>query len=811
VPFRLPPRSHLILVVVAFYATAALSTHAFGTLSPIWYSNAIVTVALLLHPAATWPAFLLGVFLADVAVYARFGFGPPLLLASGDLFEIAGAAALISVTGGVRRPIFEGTQLARVVLACVVVPLFSGAFTASVLSADDQVDFMTALRGSYMPNALGLVVACPFLLSWSDPELRAQSCKQLTLRRVALLAAGVVLAAYLVQSELHDTLLFLSFPVVFALAWNFGLLGATLGMLAVTVAGVWSTFRGSGALAHLLGETTLAARIEAAQVYVAAILLSSLPVAVLQARQKKLADSLRRAGETRTEFLAAMSHEIRTPMTGVLGLVDLLAADHLSVQQRRYVEAMRASGRYLLHIINDILDFSRIESGRLELEEVDFSLAELLEHVRSQANPLAIERGLVLRIETARAEADVLRGDPLRLQQVLLNLVGNAIKFTEHGSVTLAVATRPRDGASGSWLRAEVRDTGVGIEPGHLHKLFTAFTQADRSIARQYGGTGLGLAISKRLVDAMGGTIAVASVPGQGSVFAFEVPLQPGDPAHLSSQLHGAPAPVPPLRILVAEDVEINREILRAALARHGHELAFAENGAEALELVQREPFDVVLMDVQMPVMDGVEATRRIRALPGPASRVAILGLTANVMAREHERYLGAGMDDCLPKPIDWDRLHAALARHARGLPVEVKAREPQTQGALLDEGALAALRHMAGDDELAELLRIGMGGYDATCERIAAADATADTVQQQAHKLKGSSGTLGLVAVSRLAEQIEDAAEQGVLAVDLISQLRPTIAATRAELVRRGVLRAPEPSYVEAAAAGQGAGRPSR
>lgn len=790
-PFRLPPRSHLILVVVAFCAAAALSTHAFSALSPIWYSNAIVLVALMLHPAATWPAFLLPVFVVDAALYARFASGPPVLLALIDIFEVGLAAVLVRLTGGFRRPMYEGTQLARVIAICLLVPLASAGMLAGALAASADADFMTALRAAYMPDALGLVVGCPFLLSWTDPELRDPALQRLTPQRIAILLAGVVLAAYLVQSELHNLLLFLAFPVMVALAWSFGLLGTTLGMVAVTAAVLWSTSRGHGAIARLLGEASLETRVEAAQVFVTAILLSSLPIAVLRAQQKQLAANLRRASEARVEFLAAMSHEIRTPMTGVLGMLDLLASDRLTAPQGRYVEAMRASGRYLLHIINDILDFSRIESGRLELEDADFALGDLLERVRSLALPLAVERGLALHIDRERAGTEVLRGDALRLQQVLLNLVGNAIKFTEQGRVTLSVATRPREDAPGAWLRAEVRDTGVGIEPAHLGRLFAAFTQADRSTARQYGGSGLGLAISKRLVDAMGGRIDVASVPGQGSVFAFEVPLQAGDPTQLAPQLAADARASQPLRILVAEDVEINREILRSTLVRHGHELAFAENGAEALELVQREPFDAVLMDVQMPVMDGVEATRRIRALPGRTARVPILGLTANVMARERERYLGAGMDDCLPKPIDWDRLHAALARHTGRGPATVLAHEARVKSPLLDEGALAALRKMAGDEELKELMRIGMSGYDAACEQMAAADATLQVLEQQAHKLKGSSGTLGLAAVSRLAEQIEHAAQQGRLARELVPQLRATIDATRTELERRGVLRA--------------------
>ncbi|RYY67488.1 MAG: response regulator, partial [Comamonadaceae bacterium] len=391
--------------------------------------------------------------------------------------------------------------------------------------------------------------------------------------------------------------------------------------------------------------------------------LSTLPLTVLRVRQRQLTENLRKASDARTEFLAAMSHEIRTPMTGVLGLVDLLASEPLTPRQKGYVDALRLSGSHLLSIINDILDFSRIESGRLELEEVNFRMADLVERVRSLTHPQSVERGLALRDEVLSDRDAVYRGDELRLRQVLLNLVSNAIKFTERGEVVLRVQEREGDAPGRVWLRFEVSDTGVGIPADKLALLFSPFTQADQSTARQYGGSGLGLAISKRLVEAMGGSITVSSIAGTGSTFAFELPLRRGE---IVLQAHGSqPQRARPLRILIAEDVEINREILRTALSRDGHQLLFAHDGAQAVQLAGSESIDLVLMDVQMPVMDGVEATRRIRDMGGRFSMLPIIGLTANVMARERERYMAAGMDECLPKPIDWQLLGATLARHA--------------------------------------------------------------------------------------------------------------------------------------------------
>ena len=310
-----------------------------------------------------------------------------------------------------------------------------------------------------------------------------------------------------------------------------------------------------------------------------------------------------------------------------------------------------------------------IESGKLELEHTSFSISELLEAVRSLMTPQAIERGLDLTLELDESLPPILKGDPTRLRQVLINLVGNGLKFTNRGGVRVSASHRQeQDGRIR--LRFEVRDTGIGIPKEKQAELFKPFVQADSSTTRRYGGSGLGLAISKRLVEAMGGTLGVDSLPGVGSRFWFEVVLETGDAA-AAEPAELDPATVPPRRILLVEDVELNRRLLQMMLSAHGHEVIFATNGAEAVELVARERFDVVLMDVQMPVMDGVEATRQIRQMAGPAREVPIIGLTANVLASEQERYLAAGMNACLTKPIDWAQLFAALARSGGGSETE--------------------------------------------------------------------------------------------------------------------------------------------
>lgn len=381
----------------------------------------------------------------------------------------------------------------------------------------------------------------------------------------------------------------------------------------------------------------------------------------LEKRVELRTRELARAAAVRGEFLAAMSHEIRTPMTGVLGMMDLLRAEDLTPRQKGYVDSVHASGRHLLVIINDILDFSRMETGKIELEHETFSLPAILGRVESMLGPLAMENGLEFRVAFTGPAPPQVSGDATRLIQILLNLVGNAIKFTLNGSVVVTGSFERIDGRLR--VRFEIRDTGIGIPAENQARLFNAFTQADRSTTRKYGGSGLGLAISKRLVDAMDGTIGARANPGGGSVFWFEILLEEGGAEQPSDNGPVITAPVVPRRILVAEDIALNRDVIEAMLTRDGHQLTFVENGQEALDLVQQSPFDIVLMDVQMPLLDGVEATRLIRQLAPPAGDVPIIALTANVMASEQLKCLQAGMNSVLMKPIDWEAMNRVIAQ----------------------------------------------------------------------------------------------------------------------------------------------------
>ncbi|WP_229482989.1 CHASE domain-containing protein, partial [Massilia horti] len=364
------------------------------------------------------------------------------------------------------------------------------------------------------------------------------------------------------------------------------------------------------------------------------------------------------ANKAKSDFLSNMSHEIRTPMNSIIGMTHLALKSVTDPRQRDYLEKIYHSGQHLLGIINHILDFSKIEAGRLDLETLDFTLASLMRNVSHQLGEAAAAKGLKLEFDIAPSLECPLRGDPLRLEQVLLNFTSNAIKFSEHG--TILIRARPLEPGM---VRFEVQDSGIGIDAAELPHLFTSFHQADPSTTRRYGGTGLGLVISKQLAELMGGQAGVESTPGRGSTFWFTARLAQGGPARSSSVpvVQHAASLIGVNALLVEDNVfsqQVGRELLEAA----GANVVVAGNGSEALEHMHRQRFDCVLMDVQMPVMDGYEATRRIRSDP-ELRDVLVIAMTANAGVDDRARCLAAGMNEFVTKPIAPELLYATLAR----------------------------------------------------------------------------------------------------------------------------------------------------
>ena len=652
-------------VIFGLTIVAVKSTVFSGGRMVIWPIEG-VTLALMLGPFSNRP-FLTLLATKVASILAALAIGSTLLLA-GSMSSATGictSGVYLIMARLVAKDKFADSKSLLIFLAAAAFASVVVGFLESVLfHLVAGYPWFKLLFTGAASNAVGYAVVTPLVLILASANFRRMGDARKALG-ASLIVGAYVLAVIGIFAQT-------SYPLLYPIPLGLMLVAYTADLAVVAVV---VTFTVATALVFtLLGHGPinltpggLSSRIVMLQAFLAIITATTLPIAALMAEHQRLKRSLvtartdaEAANQAKSVFLATISHEIRTPLNGVLGMAQVMAMDDLSHHQRERIEVVRKSGETLLSLLNDVLDLSKIEAGKLTFEALDFDLGELLVGALGNYESLASEKGLTLTLDMDGAEG-VYRGDPTRLRQILYNLISNGLKFTQAGSITVK-ASLDAEG-----LKLSVIDTGMGIPADKVDKLFAKFSQVDESTTRRFGGTGLGLSICRQLAQLMGGSIEVQTSEGVGSSFHLLLPFQrvgPSVAADDEAVFENGEVTTEGLRVLAAEDNATNRLVLKTLLEFGGVDLVLVEDGAEAVEAWRNGEWDLILMDVQMPVMDGPTATRRIRTLEVELHRprTPIIALTANSMSHQVSQYLDAGMDAHLAKPIVAEDLFRVVA-----------------------------------------------------------------------------------------------------------------------------------------------------
>ena len=662
----------LSLTIVAAMAFSEHLTRATHGVAAFWPANAFLAAGLFT---------LTGVRRLTLVVLFIVAHLMMCLLTGDQLLQALLYAAVDSCEAGavwaICHRLWKGAPRVRTIrsltqLPAITTPIAAGSalIGATILHFGYGAPFVDSLIDWFLRSTLGLVVSLPATLVLLDAEHRRSF--QRPKSEQLLLMFGVATIAVLCAHPAAGAPPVLMFPVTLAAAYRLGARGAALAaFLTITIVMPMAIATGSSAF-NTTQDPVIQAR--TIQVFTSVLFYTCLAAGLAFGQQNRLKRLLLRrelltraargralaATEAKTEFLATMSHEIRTPLNSVLGFAQLLAArEDLPPDARRQVNLIDSAGAALLTVVDDILDFSRVEAGQIELSPGPTSAAALLRDTVAIIAPEARAKGLSMDVEIVDP-IDVLHDlDADRLRQVLINLLNNAVKFTEEGRIDARLIAEPGDVEDR--LRFEIIDTGVGIEPDKQGLIFQRFSQTDSSPSRLHGGAGLGLAIARALVDAMGGRIGVDSVPGRGSCFWVELSAPVAEPLALPEP---AKPPTPgAARILIVDDHPINLEIGAALLTLVGFQVDLAENGKQAVEKAEAGVYDLILMDIHMPLMDGLQATRAIKALRTPSGKAPIIAMSADALPRQVERCYAAGMVDHIAKPVQREVLYAKIER----------------------------------------------------------------------------------------------------------------------------------------------------